>query len=72
MQGSVTLVSIFDKDNESISSLKIKIEEKSNSLFEKSIDSRLRRNKNGEITNKGYPEDERNNLDQLIDNIQNE
>lgn len=72
MQGSVTLVSIFDKDNESINSLKIKIEEKSNSLFEKSIDSRLRRNKNDEITNKGYPEDERNNLDQLIDNIQNE
>ena len=66
------MVSIFDKDNESISSLKIKIEEKSNSLFEKSIDSRLRRNKNDEITNKGYPKDERNNLDQLIDNIQNE
>ena len=72
MKGSIELISIFDKDNQSINSIEEKIIEKSNSLFEKSIDSRLRRDKNDSRIDRGYNEDDRNNLDQLIDNIQDD
>lgn len=72
MKGSIELISIFDKDNQSINSIEKKIIEKSNSLFEKSIDSRLRRDKNDSRIDRGYNEDDRNNLDQLIDNIQDD
>ena len=72
MQGSVKLISMLDKNNQSIDSLEKKIKEKSNSLFEKSIDSRLRRDKNDDEVKKGYKENDRSNLDQLIDNIQDE
>tara|TARA_B100000886_G_C20405986_1_gene484808 strand:+ start:168 stop:821 length:654 start_codon:yes stop_codon:yes gene_type:complete len=72
MKGSIELISIFDKDNQSINSIEEKIIEKSNSLFEKSIDSRLRRDKNDSRIDRGYNKNDRNNLDQLIDNIQDE
>ena len=72
MKGSIELISIFDKDNQSINSIEKKIIEKTNSLFEQSIDSRLRRDKNDSRIDRGYNEDDRNNLDQLIDNIQDD
>ena len=72
MKGSIELISIFDKDNQSINSIEEKIIEKSNSLFEKSIDSRLRRDKNDSRIDRGYNKNDRNNLDQLIDNIQDD
>ena len=71
IQGLVQIVPIFDSENDSIIFLEEKIKKKSNDLFEKSIDSHLRREKNRSNL-EGYGKDERNNLETLIENFDNE
>ena len=71
IQGLIQIVPIFDSENDSIIFLEEKIKKKSNDLFEKSIDSHLRREKNRSNL-EGYGKDERNNLETLIENFDNE
>ena len=71
IQGLVQIVPIFDSENDSIIFLEEKIKKKSKDLFEKSIDSHLRREKNRSNI-EGYGKDERNNLETLIENFDNE
>ena len=71
IQGLVQIVPIFDSENDSIIFLEEKIKKKSKDLFEKSINSHLRREKNRSNL-EGYGKDERNNLETLIENFDNE
>ena len=71
IQGLIQIIPIFDSENDSIIFLEEKIKKKSNDLFEKSIDSHLRREKNRSNL-EGYGKDERNNLETLIENFDNE
>ncbi len=70
-QGLIKIVPIFDRKNESIIYLDQKIKKKSKDLFEKSIDSHLRREKNSPFL-EGYGKNERNNLETLIENFNDE
>lgn len=72
MKGAITSVSLFDNNNQSVISLEEKLKRKSDQLFEKSINSHLRRENNNQSEIKGYQKDDRNNLDFLIENIQDE
>ena len=69
MVGSVKIVSLFDKENISAKVLENKISKKSKRLFEKSIDSHIRREKGAELL-EGYKKNERENLELLIENIE--
>ena len=69
MYGSIKVVSIFDKENASVNLLKNKIKNKSEILFEKSIDSHIRREKNLNFDN-GYNKNDRKELEYLIENIE--
>lgn len=71
IQGLIKIVPIFDSENDSIIFLEEKIKKKSKDLFEKSIDSHLRREKNRSNL-EGYGKDERNNLETLIENFNND
>ena len=72
MKGAITSVSLFDNNNQSVISLEEKLKRKSDQLFEKSINSHLRRENKKQSEIKGYQKDDRNNLDFLIENIQDE
>ncbi len=69
MYGSIKVVSLFDKENTSVNMLKNKIKNKSEMLFEKSIDSHIRREKSLNF-NDGYKKEDREELEYLIENIE--
>ena len=68
MYGAAKIVYLFDKDNYSAKVLEDKIKSKSEKLFEKSIDSHLRREQKSDFRNDGYKKSDRENLDYLIEN----
>lgn len=68
MYGAAKIVYLFDKDNYSAKVLEDKIKSKSEKLFEKSIDSHLRREQKSDFSNDGYKKSDRENLDYLIEN----
>lgn len=70
IQGLIKTVPIFDSKNDSIIFLEEKIKKKSKDLFEKSIDSHLRR-ENNKSKQQGYGNEDRNNLETLIENFEN-
>jgi len=70
MVGSVKIVSFFDKENFSAQILENRITKKSKQLFEKSIDSHIRREESSEFFQEGYMKKERENLEHLIENIE--
>ena len=72
MHGATKIVYFFDKDNNSAKVLEDKIKTKSEKLFEKSIDSHLRREKKSDSSGKGYKKSDRENLDYLIENSNND
>ena len=72
MYGSAKIISFFDKDNYSVKLIEDKINKKSEKLFEKSIDSHLRREKKINPINNGYDKSDRENLDYLIENSEND
>ena len=71
MHGTFEIVYFFDKENKSAQAIENKLKNKSDSLFEKSINSHLRREKKSEI-NKGYDKEDRDSLNYLFENIENE
>ena len=68
MYGATKIIYIFDKDNYSARLIENKIKKKSEKLFEKSIDSHLRREKSSTIKEHGYKKSERDTLNNLIEN----
>lgn len=72
MYGSVKIISFFDKENQSASLLNDKIKKKSEKLFEKSIDSHLRREEKLNLIDKGYEKKDRDELEYLIENMNND
>ncbi len=62
------ILNFFDSENKISGKLRKKIEEKSNTLFEKSIDSQIKLKKLKDKEKKIYNEDEKNSLDYLIEN----
>ncbi len=72
MYGATKIVYFFDKDNFSAKVLEDKIRTKSEKLFEKSIDSHLRREQKSDTNDEGYKKSDRENLDYLIENSNND
>ena len=68
MYGATKIIYVFDKDNDSARLIENKIKKKSEKLFEKSIDSHLRREKSSIIKEHGYKKSERDTLNNLIEN----
>ena len=69
MIGSIKIVSLFDKENISTKILENKISKKSKQLFEKSIDSHIRRKDETGLI-EGYKKNERENLQLLIESVE--
>ena len=70
--GAIHIISFFDKENNSVKLLENKLKTKSEKLFEKSINSHLRREESEKNTPQGYKKDERGDFNYLIENLQNE
>ena len=70
--GAIQIISFFDKENDSVKLLENRLKTKSEKLFEKSINSHLRRQENEKNTPQGYKKDERGDFNYLIENLQNE
>ena len=68
MFGATKIVYFFDKNNYSARLIEDKIKKKSEKLFEKSIDSHLRRENSLPLKEPGYKKSERDTLNNLIEN----
>ena len=65
--GSVKIISLFDKNNDSVKDIENQLNKKSEELFEKSIDSYLRRERKLKSENEGYEKRDRDSLEYLIE-----
>ena len=70
--GSIKIISLFDKNNSSIKNIENQLNEKSEELFEKSIDSYLRREKKLGYESEGYEKRDRDSLEFLIESTEND
>ena len=68
MFGATKIVYFFDKNNYSARLIEDKIKNKSEKLFEKSIDSHLRRENSLPLKEPGYKKSDRDTLNNLIEN----
>mgnify|MGYP003689219007 CR=1 FL=1 len=70
--GSIKIISLFDKNNNAIKDVENQLNKKSEELFEKSIDSYLRREKKLNSENEGYKKRDRDSLEFLIESTEND
>ncbi|MDC3091717.1 CvpA family protein [Rickettsiales bacterium] len=70
--GSIKIISMFDKNNDSIKDVENQLNKKSEELFEKSIDSYLRRERKMNSESEGYKKRDRDNLEYLIESTEDD
>ena len=70
--GSIKIISLFDKNNNSIKNIENQLNKKSEELFEKSIDSYLRRERKFGSESEGYEKRDRDSLEFLIESTEND
>lgn len=70
--GSIKIITMFDKNNDSIKDVENQLNKKSEELFEKSIDSYLRRERKMNPESEGYKKRDRDNLEYLIESTEDD